>query len=155
MIISEKEVIYANPGERINLTCHIHAREIDWHFKDKNLTTTILSYGLQLQVAQPFVPSSYDYPNTFGALFGDVEKDQTAESHHRHGSLFFPAHKQERLVKYELSSDRHSTHVLTLHVQGSQDEGSYQCVDSKSEVPIKKTIIVYLSKTDFSLYYYF
>lgn len=60
--------------------------------------------------------------------------------------LYAPTHKQERLVKYELISDRHSTHVLKLYVQGTQDEGSYQCVDSKSEVPIKKTIVVYLSE---------
>jgi hypothetical protein len=131
----ERETIFANIGEKINLTCHIRAREIDWHFKDKNHTTTILSFGLQLQVAsQPSGSSSgfdfADYLNGFGGVDNDL----------------FIASNQEKSVKYALSSDRHSTHVLTLHVQGPQDEGAYQCIDSKSEIPVKKTILVYLSK---------
>ena len=55
-------------------------------------------------------------------------------------------HEIPDLVKYKLSSDRRSTHTLTLYIQGKQDEGSYQCVDSKSETPVKKTIHVLLSK---------
>lgn len=131
----ERETIFANIGDKINLTCHIRAREIDWHFKDKNHTTTILSFGLQLQVAsQPSGSSSgfdfADYLNGFGGVDNDL----------------FMASNQEKSVKYALSSDRHSTHVLTLNVQGPQDEGAYQCIDSKSEIPVKKTILVYLSK---------
>lgn len=37
-------------------------------------------------------------------------------------------------------------HELTLYVEGRKDEGSYQCVDSTSDVPVKKTIHVILSK---------
>lgn len=129
----ERETIFANIGDKINLTCHIRAREIDWHFRDKNHTTTILSFGLQLQVAsQPSGSSSgfdfADYLNGFGGVDNDL----------------FMSTNQEKSVKYALSSDRHSTHVLTLHVQGPQDEGAYQCIDSKSEIPVKKTILVYL-----------
>ena len=51
-----------------------------------------------------------------------------------------------QFYKYRVSSDREMTHILSLYVQGQQDEGSYQCIDSKSESPIKKTIRVHLSK---------
>ena len=51
----ETERKYVNIGDQINLTCNINTHEIDWHFKDTNLTTTILSYGLQLQIRQPII----------------------------------------------------------------------------------------------------
>lgn len=126
----ESEQLFVNIGDTINLTCNIDTKEIDWHFKDRNLTTTILSYGLQLQVA----PQSAQYDMNdirFGVDYEDHLKQQD-------NSL--------KMIKYKVSSDRQSTHMLTLHVQGNQDEGSYQCVDSKSEIPVKKTIRVILSE---------
>jgi hypothetical protein len=117
-------------GDTVNLTCNINTREVDWHFKDKNLTTTILSYGLQLQVAQPNIYDFEDFSKSF--RFNDYDMQSSNE--------------QQQVVKYKVSSDRQFTHMLSLYVQGEQDEGSYQCVDSKSEQPIKKTIRVVLSK---------
>ena len=143
----EREILFVNVGDQINLTCHIQSKEIDWHFKDRNLTTTILSFGLQLQVAQPIMydlisaaaaePSLMysDYGSGGDSFFANMNDNE------RPASFIEP----QKFVKYKLSSDRHSMHVLTLHVQGAQDEGSYQCVDSKSDVPVKKTILVYLS----------
>ncbi len=132
---SETERLFVNIGERINLTCNINTREIDWHFKDTNLTTTILSYGLQLQVRQPVIletkPEYNNYAyNTENYQFQDTGFDK----------------RSEQILKYELSSDFQSRHQLRLFIEGSKDEGSYQCVDSQSETPVKKTIHVILSK---------
>jgi hypothetical protein len=123
----ESEKIFASIGDTVNLTCNINTREVDWHFKDKNLTTTIISYGLQLQVAQPNIYDFEDFSNSFRLNDYDLRNDQ-------------------QILKYRVSSDRQFTHMLSLYVQGEQDEGSYQCVDSKSEQPIKKTIRIVLSK---------
>lgn len=117
---TESEKLYVNIGDTINLTCIIDTKEIDWHFKDNNLTTTILSYGLQLQVASQASSAAAQY-NDFNDLL--VNEHQ----------------------KYKVTSDRQSIHMITVRVQGNQDEGSYQCVDSKSEIPVKKTIRVILS----------
>jgi hypothetical protein len=118
---TESEKLYVNIGDTINLTCIIDTKEIDWHFKDNNLTTTILSYGLQLQVAPQASSSAAAQYNDFNDLL--VNEHQ----------------------KYKVTSDRQSIHMITVQVQGNQDEGSYQCVDSKSEIPVKKTIRVILS----------
>jgi hypothetical protein len=131
----QAEQLLVNIGDTINLTCNIQTKEIDWHFKDKNLTTTILSYGLQLQVAS----QSAQYEETFNSFKpGEYDDFQTKQD--------VSLNAGQQIVKYRVSSDRQSTHMLTVHVQGNQDEGSYQCVDSKSEIPVKKTIRVILSK---------
>ena len=39
--------------------------------------------------------------------------------------------------------------MLSVYIEDKNDEGSYQCVDSKSETPIKKTIKLLLSKSLF------
>lgn len=145
---TETEQLYANIGDTINLTCSIDTREIDWHFKDRNLTTTILSYGLQLQVApQPHQlfqqQIQYDLND---AKYNDYD-DATSSSNYKQDYHAQP-------VKYRVSSDRQSIHMLTLYVQGNQDEGSYQCVDSKSEIPIKKTIRVILSNDLIILFFF-
>ena len=144
----EKEMLLVNIGDTINLTCHINTREIDWHFKDKNLTTTVLSYGLQLQVAQPVLFDLVEDLSTKTGAGGNYDQYDEFEAPHENGrtqrNTAF-AHTNH-LFKYRVSSDRELTHVLSLYVQGAQDEGSYQCIDSKSETPIKKTIYVYLSK---------
>lgn len=132
-----------NVGEKVNLTCNIHTKEIDWHFKDKNQTTTILSFGLQLQVAQPLLYELNNDNDLYDHQAGDLSGTETPD-------FFYsiqrsPKAARSKLLKYQLSSDRQSNHVLSLYVQGVQDEGSYQCVDSKSDVPVKKTILVYLS----------
>jgi hypothetical protein len=36
--------------------------------------------------------------------------------------------------------------MLSIYIEDKSDEGSYQCVDSKSDTPIKKTIKLFLSK---------
>lgn len=137
----DREVLFVNIGELVNLTCRINTKEIDWHFKDKNLTTTILSYGLQLQVAQPNLDfSEYSASSSSSHVRYDQNYDYESEQNFRGPNVATP------LVKYKLSSDRQNVHMLTLYVQGPQDEGSYQCIDSKSESPIKKSILVYLSK---------
>ena len=125
----EIEKLFVDIGELVNLTCNINAKEIDWHFKDKNLTTTIISNGPYLQVEQSHIPAENEV----------LLLDGGASPLTRRNSL-------SAALKYRLSSDRHSSHMLTLYVQGSQDEGSYQCIDSKSETPIKKTIRLILSK---------
>lgn len=124
---SETESRYVNIGDAINLTCSIDTREVDWHFKDTNLTTTILSYGLQLQVRQKVI-----YNQNNDAL-------TPANDYH------FPSNLQsEQTLKYRLNSDKLMNHQMTLYVESSKDEGSYQCVDSTSETPVKKTIHVIL-----------
>lgn len=155
----EREILLVNTGDTINLTCHISTTEVDWHFKDRNLTTTVLSYGLQLQVAQPvlFEPTvedtrtdvnydvigdDYQSPDD---LFGTNDKASSNRLQQRNTAY---SHHSPHMFKYRVSSDHELTHVLTVYVQGPQDEGSYQCIDSKSESPIKKTIQVYLSKLD-------
>jgi hypothetical protein len=152
----EKEILFVNQGDRVNLTCHIHAREIDWHFKDRNLTTTVLSYGLQLQVAQPVLfelnepvtSSSLSlFENDYNDDFESGDASSASRMQRSNTAYAVYNHHPTQIYKYKVSSDRELTHVLTLYVQGVQDEGSYQCIDSKSENPIKKTIYVYLSKS--------
>jgi hypothetical protein len=138
----ESESVFVNVGDTINLTCIINTREVDWHFKDKNLTTTILSYGLQLQVRQPIIYDLNDY-NTIKYSDYNNNNNQNFESNFNEQLSIFK--RNEPIIKYKLSSDLEYTHMLTLYIQGSQDEGSYQCVDSKSDSPIKKTIRVSLS----------
>ncbi len=138
---TETESFFVNIGERINLTCNINTREIDWHFKDTNLTTTILSYGLQLQVRQPVIHESRpEYKghahNIENYHFQDIGFDK----------------RSGQVLKYELSSDFESRHQLSLFIEGTKDEGSYQCVDSQSETPVKKTIHVILSKLDSKMF---
>jgi VCBS repeat-containing protein len=103
------EIIYVTSGELTNLTCFIQTSEIDWHFKDSNSTTYIISNGLKLQ-------------------------------------LIKPTKNEEFNLKYHVTSDERSYHMLSIYIQGKQDEGIYQCVDSKSETPIKKNIKLLLSK---------
>ena len=42
--------------------------------------------------------------------------------------------------------------MLSIYIQDKQDEGMYQCVDSKSETPVKKTIKLILSKFFYKFY---
>ena len=42
--------------------------------------------------------------------------------------------------------------MLSVYIEDKYDEGSYQCVDSKSDTPIKKTIKLFLSKQIFLLF---
>ena len=136
----ETEDLLVNVGDTINLTCLINIKEVDWQFKDKNLTTTFLSFGPQLQVRQSIMYEADERAPT------DYLDDQ---HYHEHNSMF-NNNKRNRMpiVKYRVSSSLvDQTHMLTLYIQGSQDEGSYQCVDPKSDAPIKKTIRVFLSKS--------
>lgn len=128
----EVETIFVNVGDTVNLTCNIAIPEVDWHFKDTNLTTTILSYGTQLLVNQQII---YNADNLNSML---------RQSEH-YQEVQYPSLEEETL-KYRLSSDMQIKHQLTLYIEGNKDEGSYQCVDSKSEQPVKKTIHVILSK---------
>ena len=127
-------------GDTINLTCILNIKEVDWHFKGKNSSTTILTYGLQLQVVQPVI-YELSQPSQQQLLNDDDYLDSV--------QIYRPTRIRNQLDKYKVSSDRQSHHMLTLYIQGSQDEGSYQCVDSNSETPIKKTIRVILSKLKF------
>ncbi len=127
----EVESIFVSIGDTVNLTCNIAIPEVDWHFKDTNLTTTILSYGVQLLVNQAIIYTAMDSNIINDENFQDIQ---------------YPSSNDE-ILKYRLSSDMHFKHQLTLYIESSKDEGSYQCVDSKSETPVKKTIHVILSKT--------
>ena len=113
-----EHVLHVAKGSVVNLTCSIHTQEIDWYFKDINSTTNVISYGLQLLSVKPIRQNN------------DVEK--------RNSPVV--------LYKYRVSSDNHSHHMLTVYIQGKDDEGVYQCIDSKSDMPIKKTIRVALCK---------
>lgn len=125
----EIESIFVSVGDTVNLTCNIAIPEVDWHFKDTNLTTTILSYGTQLLVNQAIIYNSDHLKGMLG-------------SEHFH-DMQYPS-LEEEILKYRLSSDMQAKHQLTLYIEGNKDEGSYQCVDSKSEQPVKKTIHVIL-----------
>ncbi len=117
--IEDVDLIYVSIGELVNLTCFIHTKEIDWHFKDYNSTTTnIISNGLQLQILKQISST--------------------------HSSFKEKNHKNN--LKYKVSSDHNSNHMLSIYIEDKSDEGSYQCVDSKSDTPIKKTIKLFLSK---------
>lgn len=133
----EIERIYVNIGETVNLTCNIATREIDWHFMDMNLTTTILSYGLQLQVRQAVIHNAHNF------------QEQLNDYHFQ--ELHYDNKLDEQVLKYKLNSDMQSNHQLTLYIESSKDEGSYQCVDSKSETPVKKTIHVILKSNSGAL----
>lgn len=128
---AEVESIFVNFGDTVNLTCNIAIPEVDWHFKDTNLTTTILSYGTQLLVNQQIIYNA------------DSLNSMLRNEHYQ--EVQYPSLEEETL-KYRLSSDMQIKHQLTLYIEGNKDEGSYQCVDSKSEQPVKKTIHVILSK---------
>ena len=114
------------------MTCFFNTEEVDWHFKDKNLTTTVLAYGLELQVSKQILLNNNDQSFLNGNSFKYDEYDTQQP--------------QQYIFKYKVGSDKQFTHMLTLYVQGTQDEGIYQCIDSKSENPIKKTISLVLSK---------
>jgi hypothetical protein len=131
----QPELMYVDVGDLINLTCHVNTREIDWHFKDKNLTTTVFSYGLELQVIQPI----YIDAGFFNAE-SESHYEQLNKMSRRSGT------GQHRILKYKVVSDKQFSHMLTVFIQGEQDEGTYQCIDSKSETPLIKTIRVILSK---------
>lgn len=143
----ETQRIYVDIGKTINLTCLLNLKEVDWHFKDKNLTTTIISNGLQLQVFQPiYLPDNE----------GEEERQRqyqtdTVMYHLRQRDASIENRKKYTKLKYKVSSDLHFTHRLTLYVQGEQDEGSYQCIDSISESPVKKTIMVILKNNSRAL----
>lgn len=130
----ETERKYVNIGDQINLTCNINTREIDWHFKDTNLTTTILSYGLQLQIRQPII----------------YQMNQPISNINRR-KFESDSFEHEPIIKYKLSSDMKFKHQLTLYVESRKDEGSYQCVDSTSDSPVKKTIHVILKTNSAAL----
>lgn len=137
-IETQPELMYVDVGDLINLTCHVNTREIDWHFKDKNLTTTVISYGLELQVIQPI----YIDAGFFNAFNAESEShyEKFNKMSRRSGT------GQHRILKYKVTSDKQFSHMLTVFIQGEQDEGTYQCIDSKSETPLVKTIRVILSK---------
>ncbi|CAF0824640.1 unnamed protein product [Brachionus calyciflorus] len=124
----EKEIIYVNIGDLVNLTCKINNREIDWYFMDRNGTTTVLSNGLQLLVSN------------------SIQRDLSKNENDYDLSNF------KSLVKYTINSDRETIHTLTVYVQGREDEGIYQCIDSISESPMKKIISVYLKNKARALY---
>ena len=132
----DTEKLFVEIGETINLTCYLNTKEVDWHFKDKNLTTTIISNGLQLQVSQPII---FDFENF------DETIDETEISDNPTSIFRMQRGNGGQKLKYRVTSDLHFTHLLTVYVQGAQDEGSYQCIDSISESPVKKTIMVILS----------
>lgn len=164
--------IYAEIGETVNFTCNINAREIDWHFTDRNGSTTILSNGLMLIVQQPLI---YDFSN-IGSIYSKSSSSSASSSasariakHHgrpkHHNNNYYNDNNdidveseyqlnddeitnanQKKILKYRLNSDFKSKHMLSLYVQGVQDVGAYQCVDSRSESPIKKKISLILSK---------
>jgi hypothetical protein len=132
-IETQPELMYVDVGDLINLTCHVNTREIDWHFKDKNLTTTVISYGLELQVIQPiYIDTANPDPISTYDKFNKMSRRSGAGQH--------------RILKYKVTSDKQFTHMLSVFVQGEQDEGTYQCIDSKSETPLIKTIRIILSK---------
>ena len=130
----ETEKLYVDIGDTINLTCYLNTKEVDWHFKDKNLTTTIISNGLQLQVSQPVI---FELGAQSEAQESPVFRSQQQQLEQRETG--------SQKLKYQVTSDLQFTHLLTVYVQGAQDEGSYQCIDSISESPVKKTIMVILS----------
>ena len=94
---------------------------------------------MQLQIFQPILLDIDDLSQTNSKYNDDYDR-QYQEMRYRvlRGT-------NGQILKYKVSSDQQFTHMLTLYVQGAQDEGSYQCIDSISESPIKKTIIVTLS----------
>ena len=145
----ELERVYANIGDTINLTCYLFTKEVDWHFKDKNLTTTIISNGLQLQVMQPlFINNNNNNKRLkhrmIHALNDDYNLKKKKQRHDRNRNA--NTNNNFKQLKYKVTSDLHFTHMLGVYVQGEQDEGSYQCIDSVSESPVKKTIVVILSE---------
>jgi hypothetical protein len=169
--VTELERVYASIGETINLTCFLYTKEVDWHFKDKNLTTTIISNGLQLQVTQQplFVSSNNNNNNNNNNYIIDDDNFEQQQRRlrqrrrfqhdgdqggggggdrqkRRHSTRQQKPRQQQKLLKYKVTSDLHFTHMLGVYVQGEQDEGSYQCIDSVSETPVKKTIVVILSE---------
>ena len=138
---NELERVYASIGDTINLTCYLYTKEVDWHFKDKNLTTTIISNGLQLQVTQQALHVN-DITNENRRL----KHRAIMITNNNKKRLRHDRNRNTRLLKYKVTSDLHFTHMLGVYVQGEQDEGSYQCIDSVSESPVKKTIVVILSE---------
>jgi hypothetical protein len=128
----ENEVILVDIGDQVNLTCYVNTNEIDWHFTDKNLTKTIISNGLQLQVPvlHYFEDNVYSSNN-----INDLMMMRRRSPH-----------MANLPTKYKVSSDKRSIHMLTLFMQSAQDEGAYQCIDPKSENPTRKNIRIILSK---------
>lgn len=127
----ETEILNVNIGDLVNLTCNVNTKEIDWYFMDTNKTTTELSKGLQLYVSDRM-------RKNFENQILDVE-EFTLENNQIEI-------QRTPLVKYKVTSDGLSTHTLTVYIESKRDEGSYQCIDSFSDSPLKKKISVHLSK---------
>ncbi|RNA39193.1 hypothetical protein BpHYR1_009510 [Brachionus plicatilis] len=127
----ENEVLNVNIGDLVNLTCKVNTKEIDWYFMDTNKTTTELSKGLQLYVSDRINKKLES--QTFGLDEFMQEKSEIER-------------QAKPLVKYKVTSDGLSMHTLTVYIESKRDEGSYQCIDSFSDSPLKKKITVHLSK---------
>ncbi len=110
-------LLYAANGEPVNLTCTINTDEIDWYFMNSNSTTKQISTGTRVQILK-----------------------------HVHTALPKKLTKTNKFLKYRVNSDHNLNHILTVHVEGKEDEGVYQCIDSKSEKPVKRMIKLLLSK---------
>lgn len=147
---AEHEKIYADIGDLINMTCFFNTEEVDWHFKDKNLTTTILAYGLELQVSKQIFLSADDQI-TKNLMKYEADYDVSRSNNNNQAAYRFVRDSEPFVFKYKVGSDRQFTHMLTMYVQGNQDEGIYQCIDSKSENPIKKTISLVLKNNSRAL----
>lgn len=127
----ESEIFFVNIGDLVNLTCKVDTKEIDWYFMDNNKTTIELSKGLQLYVSDN-IRKNIENQNV------NFDKESMLENN-------IIEYQIPNLVKYQVSSDGLSTHTLTVYIESKQDEGSYQCIDSLSDSPLKKKILINLS----------
>jgi hypothetical protein len=104
------------------------------------MSTQIISYGLQLQVTQPnfagpfnlntkFINSTENYEimskRGKNSLASDSNKS-TLNKRSQRNTLFLLADNTDS--KYKVSSDKIQKHILTLNVQGRNDEGTYQVI---------------------------
>ena len=187
------ERVFARVGQLVNLTCHFAGVEVDWHFKDTNLTTTVLAYAHELQVTkkvrvtstsstsssrEAFVPTdnevddleadydeghrpSDEEEEAGGGDPGHINRSFEHDEHNDYDDSTWSETRATRTrepasrlnayqlkAKYAVNSDKAmQRHVLSVLIEGSEDEGSYQCIDSNSDSPIKKNIYLFLSKT--------
>lgn len=98
---------------------------------------------MQLQIVKPIHIHHHNHNHNSNQYQYSLKQTRNHDNTHD---------KLKHLFKYKVISDHNSFHLLSVYVQGKQDEGTYQCVDSKSETPIKKTIKLFLSKLFFLIY---
>lgn len=132
----ESELLFVNIGDLVNLTCKVNTREIDWYFMNNNRTTIELSKGLQLLVSDQ-IRKSIENQNV------NLDKESMLENNEIEYQI-------PNLVKYKVSKDGISTHTLTVYIESKRDEGSYQCIDSFSDSPLKKKFLINLSNFVFN-----